>query len=122
MNFLNTIKNVIYSIVKAHLIICGILIISYIIEINTNFKLFIKHFQWKKSIRNAEIALDGHSVFYFAIVLIFFIYEIIKKKIDLYFFSIVLWLVIMICLLLIFRKYYNKHQGVDPTKADDDFT
>ena len=122
MNFLKTTSSVIYSIAEAHLIVMGILALSYIIEVNTNLRLLIKHFKWRKSIRNAEIALDGHSVFYFVFVMAVFIYDIIEKKVDLNFISIGLWLGIMICLLTLFRKCYKKYQGVDPDKADDDYT
>ena len=119
---MNKIFLILYSICKSHLIIIGILILTYFIEEITGLKLFIRQFKWKKSTKNALIHLDGDSWLYFLFVLGVFIFDIFKKRIPFEFSSVIIWLSIMIFLVFIFRKYYNKYQGVDPNKADDDYT
>ena len=114
--------DVIYSVLKAHLIILVILILSYIIEQITPLSLFVDQFKWKKSPRNAEIHVSGDSLYYLIIVLIVFIYDIYHDKIELNFISILAWLVIMIPLFWLFRILYRKYQGVDTNKADVDFS
>ena len=118
MGFLSSI----FSIIKANLIILGILIVTYIIEVNSNFKLFIDHFKWKKSIRNAEIAANGNTIYYLIFCLAVFVYDMIKNNVKFNFINILFWLIIMTMLTFIFHRLYSKYQGVDPNKADDDYT
>jgi hypothetical protein len=84
--------------------------------------LFIKQFKWEKNRRKAEIHLDGATFTYYVFTMGVFIYDIIKGNVIFHIIPIVIWLVIMIILTIIFRDLYDKYQGYDPNKADDDYS
>ena len=88
----------------------------------THYSIFIRYFKWKKSTRNAEIASDGNTVYYVIVCLIVFIYDVYKHHVKFSFLNVIFWLIIMTMLALIFHKLYAKYQGLDPTKADDDYS
>ena len=120
--FFIELENVFYSIVKAHIFIIIILFVTFLLEQLLGLRLFIKPFMWKKNARKARIYLDGDTFTYFVFNVGVFIYDIIKGNVSYHFIPIIIWLVIMIILTIIFRDFYNKYQGYDPNKADDDYT
>jgi len=109
------------SIIKANFIIVGIVLVVYILEVVANLKIFIRYFTWKKSLNNARIAANGNSGYYFIACLFVYISDIYRGNVNANLISIIVWLVLMIVLTSFFHHYYNKYQGVNPTKADDDF-
>ena len=119
---ISELESVIFSITKAHIFIIIILFISFLFEKMLDLHLFIKQFIWKKNKKKAEIHLDGATFTYFVFIKGVFIYDIIKGNIDFHIIPIVIWLVIMIILTIICRDLYDKYQGFDPNKADDDFS
>lgn len=60
-------------------------------------------------------------MYYLIFVSAVFGYDVYRGKIDLKFESILIFAIIMMWLLMIFRKYFNKYQGIDPTKKDNDY-
>jgi hypothetical protein len=117
-NFLN----IILSILKANVLTSLIVFVLYLIEINSDFKFFVKQFKWKKSVRNAEIHRNRDQVSYFILAIIVYIYDIYNNNLEFTFISFVIWVAILITLSTIFGKIYDKYQGVEPNKADDDFS
>jgi hypothetical protein len=113
---------VIYSLLKAHIILIGIVAISYIIEKITPLRLLYDHFKWEKSVKNAEAALDLHTFLYILFIMSVLIYDIYIENVKFEVLPIVIWISLMIIFVRFFRKYYNKYQGVDKNKSDNDFS
>ncbi|MGD9489409.1 MAG: hypothetical protein AB7W47_15435 [Calditrichaceae bacterium] len=111
-----------YSIIKANSLFLGIVGITYIIEKFTGLSLFVDQFKWKKSQNNAEALLVRDSVNYFFLLAGVFIFDLYKENIELNPLSIGIWLVIVVILIRLFRKYHSKYQAVDPGKTDDDYS
>lgn len=129
--------DVFISIGKAQLIVGIVYIISFLIEKITGLTLIIDNFTWKKSTLNAKRSLNGASVEYVVICIGVFIYDIYNRHIDLQSIDIfgigtssyvngwvvfILWGYSMRRLVTGFRWFYDKYQGVDPNKSDDDLT
>lgn len=119
-DILNFFYPIILSIGNAHLIILIIIPLSYIFEKLFGLKLLIAFFRWKKSKRNAEIHLDTHTFFYLLILISTFIFSDKGNKFNYSLNSISVFIILIIPLLLIFRKLYSKYQGIDETKIDDE--
>lgn len=117
-----SIVEIFISIGKAHVIVILIIIVFYIIESSTSFKLFLDNYRWKKSIRNAEDSSNRDSGLYLFILVIIFIYDIINDNIDLNFISFIIWVVMIAVLVKMFYRIHKKYQAVDPNKSDDDFS
>lgn len=122
MKEFENIISIILSLIKANIFAAILVFLLYLIEINTNFKLFVKQFKWKKSTKNARIHRNGDQVYYFIFCCIVYVYEIYKGTISLTIISFIIWLILLIILSTIFGKLYDKYQGIDPGKADDDYT
>ena len=122
MLVLKSIINVFVAILKAHLLAILIIILSYIIENVTGLKLFIDHFKWKKSVENAKILVNRDSVLFFVLSFSVYMYNVYKGITCGNFYCVVLWLIVMTFLLKMYRRLYNKYQGIDKTKRDDDYT
>lgn len=71
--------------------------------------------------KNAKRSRNGDQVYYFVFCIIVYIYDLLNN-LEFTFLSFILWFVILITLSTYFGKIYDKYQGVDPNKADDDFT
>ena len=115
-------KFVIYTVVHAHVVIFVIILISYIIEKISFWKLFIHRFTYPKNLKNATGDADLHAIIYFIICLLTLLYDFYKKRAyipDDY--KLWKWLVIMIPLVVIFQKLYYKFTAKDPDRADDDW-
>ena len=110
---------------------------SFIIEKGTGLDLLIFLFKWKKSTLNAKRHLRGATVEYVLICLGVFIYDLYDKNINLETIDIfgigttpfvngcVVFLLSFSLLPLMtiwFEKYYERDQGHDPDKSDDDLT
>ncbi len=119
---MSDIINIFIAIGKAQLIVLIIVYLSYVIETNTPIKLFFDNYQWKKSIRNAEDISNRDSGLYLIIMIIVFIYDIIKKNLQFNFFNFIIWLLVVSVLVKLFFYFHKKYQAVDHNKADDDFT
>jgi len=115
-------NSVIRLLVETQILIFIIILVSYVIEIITGFKLLIDHFMWRKSPKNAVIASDFHSGLYFIFSFIYLVYKSYNKAIELNLLTITTWSVIVIILTLEVRKIYSKYQRVDYKKADDDYS
>lgn len=111
---------IILIIVKAHLIIILILAISYLLEKLIGLKLFITFFRWKKSKRNAEIYLNGHTFLYFVVILLTFVFSDKGIYFEYNINTISAFILMVIPLLMIFRKLHSKYQGIDVTREDDE--
>jgi hypothetical protein len=119
---INSILNIFFSILKAHLVIVVILGITYFIEKLTSISLFVDQFKWKKSQKNARILLAGDTVYYFMCNLFMFSYDAFKGNLQFNFFTVSLWIIIIVILIKLFRKYHYKYQGMDQMKSDDDYS
>lgn len=122
MGFEENIYNIVYSIVKAHLLICAIIIVSFIIERFTPLVLFIKQFKGKKSSNNARAFLESTTYIYILFLLSILVYDIVKGKIQIESTSLIIWALVMFWLVHLFRKFIRKYQKVDPDKSDHDFS
>ena len=119
---LNEILSVFYTILKANFFVAVIIIISDIIEMNSNFYLFVKDFKQIKDKKNAKMAANAHTVYYFFVCLFVFIYDLFKHNVALNVLTALLWIIIMIFLIIIFWKTYNKYQGKEPNNEDDNIS
>ena len=122
MDFYKDIQSVLVSIGKAHLIVIGILIFSFIIEHTTQFRLFFKDFVRPKSQKQAEIANDRNIGTYFLIMVGKIIYDMFTRNMVINFYTIVFSFLIIYLLTKFFYRIHKKYQAVDPEKADDDFS
>ena len=111
-----------YSIIKAHIIILLIVILSFIIEKLTGLKLLIDHYTWRKSVKNREVLSTGDSGFYIIFNLIVFIYDHYSSEQDIFIPNFFIWLILLSILTYLFYKIHFKYQRIDPTKTDDDYT
>ena len=119
---ITNILETLFSLVKANFLALILVFVLYLIEINSDFKLFVKQFQWKKSLKNARIHRNGDQVLYFIFCTAVYIYDLYKGNVNFSVISFIIWLITLIILSTIFGKIYDKYQGVDPKKADDDFS
>ena len=119
---ITNILETLFSLVKANFLALILVFVLYLIELNTEFKFFVKQFQWKKSLNNARIHRNGDQVYYFVFCTAIYIYDLYKGNVNFSVISFIIWLITLIILSTIFGKIYDKYQGVDPKKADDDFT
>ena len=119
---MDSLINVIVSILKSNFIAIIIVFMSFVIESFTDFKFLIKDFKWKKSLKNARIHRNGNQVYYFILTSIVYAYDLYKGNLEFTFIAFAIWLAILITLSTILGKIYDKYQGVDPNKADDDYT
>jgi hypothetical protein len=122
MHLINDIFNVLVSLIKANILVVAIVFVLYLIEINSDFKLFVKQFQWKKSLKNARIHRDRDQVSYFIFCTAVYVYDLYKGNVKFSVISFIFWFALLIFLSTIFGKIYDQYQGVDPEKADDDLS
>jgi hypothetical protein len=122
VHLINDIFNVLVSLVKANILAVAVVFVFYLIEINSDFKLFVKQFQWKKSLKNARIHRDRDQVSYFIFCTAVYVYDLYKGNVKFSVISFIFWFALLIFLSTIFGKIYDQYQGVDPKKADDDFS
>ena len=122
MYILNEFLAATLSILKTNLIALIIVSVVYVLEVLFNLKIFIRYFTWRKSIRNAEIAAQGETVYYVVFCTLVLIYDLIKGHLTFNDYSISFWLIEMVFLTIQFHKFYSKYQGVDPNKEDKDFS
>jgi len=108
------------SVVIAHIIILFLLLMSWILEKYAGLKLFIIFFKWEKSLRNAKIYLDGHTILYLLILILTFIITDKSNDFKYNLNTISAFILTIIPLLTLFRKLYSKYQGIDETKDDDE--
>jgi len=109
-------KYVLKIILDTHLLMLLIVLISYIIEKITWFKLLIFDFTWKKSEYMATGSANLISIMYFIlslIVLLFNVYILRNSPEDYRFWK---WLIIMFPLSIIVRFLYYHLQAKDKTK------
>ena len=105
---------------KGNLICLFVVFISYIIEINSNWKLLIHNFEYPKNLFIKTGAANFHALLYFFtnfIVLIRDLYKIDPNPVGYSFWK---WLVIIIPLTIIVRMLYLKYTAFDPNRSDDD--
>lgn len=117
---LESLKIIIYILIKSQLLVFLVILISFIVENLTSLKLFIDHFLWEKSPKNAEIGADGTTGYYFIFCTSVFGYHIYKGYLEFTFFNIIVWLLVIAPLTGYFRKTYDKYQKIDPNKPDDE--
>ena len=97
-------------ILKAQIVVVGIIALSSFIELITDLKLIIWAFRWKKNIKMANGAANIYSLFYFLICLGTMFYDRnIADNHENYDF----WIV---------RKLYFKTTTKDPNRNDFDFS
>jgi len=114
--------NVVLSFVKANFLAALVVFFLYLIERNSEWILFVKQFKWKKSQKNARIHRHRDQVYYFIFCILVYIYDIYNNNIHFTAFSFTIWFTLLIVFSTFFGKLYYKYQGVDPNKADDDFS
>jgi len=113
---------IIQSIVTANIIAIGIILVSYIIERNTRLRLFIDHYTWIKSERQADILTSGDSFYFFLVLLGRWIYDIKSNNIDNTFVNHVIWFVLSVTITVMLAKVHRRYQKTDPGKADDNYS
>lgn len=113
---------VVQTIIHAQIVVIVIVLVSYIIEKISFWKLFIYMFTRPKDIKKSTAASDFHAGLYFVICLLTLLYDFYKNKEyvpkDYAFWK---WLIIMIPLVIIFQKLYYKFTTKDPNRSDDDW-
>ena len=109
-------------ILKAHIVVLFIIIVSYIIESISEFKLLIWGFKHKKNLNLAEGAANVNAILYFIICLLTLLYDRFYLKNNAVDFSFLTWLLIMIPFVVIFRHLYLKFQHIDPERGDHDIS
>lgn len=105
-------------IFEAHLYMVVIVLSSYVFEKMFGFKLLIDNFNWKKSDYQAAGSSDVLSLLYFVVSLIVLLYNVYGRKSAPADYAFWKWLIIIIPLTVLFRVWYNKNQGRDPTKKN----
>jgi hypothetical protein len=120
LNDIEILLEVGYIIIKAHIVLIIIILISYILEKLLGLKLLFSFFKWKKSKKNAEIHLDGHTIFYLLILVLTFVFSEKGKNFKFNMTTISAFILLVIPFLLLFRKLYSKYQGKDFSKSDSD--
>ncbi len=105
----------------AHLAMLLIVMMSYIIEKKSNWKLIFDIFKWKKSPEMADGAATFYSALYFIISLAILIYDGYIKDRAPSDFMFSRWLLVMIILTIIFRFVYYRYTGKDPNKSGEHY-
>jgi len=108
------------SVVKAHIIIILLLVISWLLERYAGLKLFIYVFRYKNNPSEAKMFLNTHTVYYFIINLLTFVFTDKGKYFVYNFNTLSAYFLLIFPLLLIFRKLHSKYQGIDELKSEDD--
>jgi isoprenylcysteine carboxyl methyltransferase (ICMT) family protein YpbQ len=98
------------------------IIASFLLEKGTNLKLLISNFRDPKSKKNAEAVSAGHSFFYFIIHALVYFWYIKNNYIDNFYTTSIIWIILVIFLSNLVYRLHQKHQKVDPNKADNDYS
>jgi hypothetical protein len=106
------------SLLRSHLILLIILLITFIIELITGKYIFVLWFKYKKDLKSAKLSAERETVLYFIFNLLYAIHLKYLSKNDISDFSLIFWIIIIFFLSFFFKIAYNKYQGKDPNKAD----
>ena len=107
---------VISLVVKTQLYVIGVVLISFLLEKITPFKLLVYDFTWKKSHLMATGAANNMAILYFLIGLGVLVYDAYYKGNAPESFRFWHWLVIMLPLTVLVRFAYYHLQARDPKK------
>jgi hypothetical protein len=108
-------------LLKSHLLLIIIVLISQVIEKNTKWKLLIYEFKYPKNIKSARGSADFHSIIYFVFCLCVLLFSLYNNENIPDSYAFWKWLLIVIPLTILFNKIYYKFTAKDPKRADDDF-
>lgn len=115
-------RNEIILIVKGQFVVLFIIILSYIIETLSNINLLFWGFNLKKNLKMANGAADLHAFLYFMICLLTLIFDRYIFKNTMNDFSFWYWFLLMMPLVISFRKIYFKFQKIDSERSNHDFS
>lgn len=108
----------IYLLLKSHLCLLILIVITYLIEVITGKLLLVRWFKYKKDLKSAEGTADREAFLYFMFNIVYVIYKAYIKNDISHGFSFIIWLLIITVLSIVVRKLYFKYQGIDPSKPD----
>jgi hypothetical protein len=98
-----------------------LILASVVIEKITGLSLFVDQFRWKKSPNNALNIKARDTVYYIIYMVACFVYFLVKGKLPHVALAIPGWIFTMVIAVIYQRKFYDRYQGVDPSKSDDDY-
>lgn len=113
-------KFVLIEILRGHLVVFLIVLVSYLIESNTRLVLFVKMYRIPVNYSMARGGALLHTVIYFLIclgTLLFDRYKINEPPDGYAFWK---WLTIMIPLAIVFYKIYYRYVSIDPHRDNLD--
>jgi len=110
------------SILNGHIIIGIVILVSYIIEKISNWKLLFDAFLLPKSNRTARAGADFHTLLYFLINLVVHVIELMRFDNVPENYSFWKWLIVMVLLSIGFQKLYFKLTVKNPNRSDFDFS
>lgn len=109
----------IHILIKAHLFIIMIVVVSYVIEKLSNYKwklLYFSFTEFKKSKYMTRSLADGHSFFYFLFCLGTLVIDAYVNNNATTDFAFWKWSIIMIPLTVLVRNLYYKYTAKDFSK------
>lgn len=107
---------------KAHLLILLIVISVWIIEITLGLNLLVKMYIWKKNPKLAMSTTDLDSLVYVLLNIGAYLYYQIHGEPHFHWLTFLIWFGSLVLLSYLFRKIHYRFQGIDPDKAEDDYT
>lgn len=111
----------ILDLLLVHGFLLLLILASAVIERVTGLHLFVDHFRWKKSPNNAQIIKSRDTVYYIIYMVACFVYLLVKDKLPHLGLAIPGWISTMVIVTVGLRKFYDRYQGVDPNKSDDNY-
>ncbi len=105
-------------LIESHFYLFIFVLITHFVELLTGFRMFVRWFLFKKDLKTAHGTASRETLLYFIYNIGFAVYKVYfseNTEADFYFF---IWVVIIIFLSILFRKLYNKYQGIDENKPD----
>ncbi|MAT39343.1 MAG: hypothetical protein CL946_07040 [Ectothiorhodospiraceae bacterium] len=122
MEVVHAVKSAILSLLKANVLASIVVFFLYLVESNSDYKLFVTHFKWKKSRKYARVFRHTFQAYFFIFCVCIFFYDLFRGSFDLSMISFVVWLILLLTLTMALGKFHDKYQGVDPNKEDDDLS
>ena len=122
MDLFSLILPVLISLCKANLLAIIIVLVFYFVETHSDFKLFVTHFKWKKSVKYARVFRHTFQAYYFLFCCSVLVYDLTINKIGISITAFLIWFVLLASLTGLLGLLHDKYQGVDPNKKEDDLS
>ena len=105
--------------IRAHIYLILIILISYVVERITGLILLVKAFSQEKKDKEQAVGVTDLFTFLYSIYLLFFlVYDVYIAKNAKEGFAFWKWLIVVIPLTILFWKFYHKYQGREPGIKD----